>query len=159
MKPEDVEQVSKITEETMLDGWERHEMDYYPREALDFDISMQSAENLVESLNDETSFTFVADKKKSILGVVAGRLFVESGLARVEWIGVHPNCQRKGIGEALLRKVIRYCRDKGCHKLTLYTLPVTIPAINLYLKLGFFPEAYLSREWWNVDFIKMSKWL
>ncbi len=34
-----------------------------------------------------------------------------------------------------------------------------IPAINLYLKFGFVPEAFLRKEWWNVDFIKMSLWL
>jgi len=159
MEPGDIRQASKITEEIMLDSWERHEKDYYPREALDFDISMDSAQNLVEYLKVETNFAYVAEEGKAILGTTKGRIFGKSGLARLGWIGVHPDYQRKGIGKALLKRVIKYCRDKGCHKLTLYTLPVLIPAVNLYLKLGFVPEAYLHKEWWNVDFIKMSKWL
>jgi len=158
MKPKDAEQASKIIEETRLDSWQRHEKDYYPRKALDFDISMKSAKNLRESLKIEANFMYVADEARAILGVAIGRLIGKSGLATLGWIGVHPNHQRKGIGKALLIEVIRYCRDHGCHKLTLYTLPVLIPAVNLYLRLGFVPEAYLHKEWWNVDFIKMSKW-
>lgn len=159
MMPRDAEQASKITEETMLDSWQRHEKDHYPREALDFDISMQSAKNLEEALKIDTNFAYVADEKDTTLGIAKGRLFGKSGLAKLGWIGVHPDHQRKGIGKALLRRVITYCRDNGCHKLTLNTMPVLIPAINLYLKLGSVPEAYLHKEWWNVDFIKMSKWL
>lgn len=155
MKPRDAEQVSKITEEIMLDSWERHEKDYYPREALDFDISRQSASNLEEFLKVGTNFAYVADERGVVLGVASGRLFGKSGLATLGWIGIHPNHQRKGIGKALLKRVIRHCRDKRCHKLTLYTLPVLIPAINLYFGLGFVPEAYLHKEWWNVDFIKI----
>jgi hypothetical protein len=34
-----------------------------------------------------------------------------------------------------------------------------MPAVNLYMRLGFVPEAYLRREWWEVDFLKMSLWL
>jgi len=159
MKTRDAEQVSKITEEIMLDSWQRHERDYYPREALDFDISMKSAKNLEESLRIKTNFMYVAEEAEAILGVAIGRLIGKSGLAILGWIGVYPNHQRRGIGKALLEKAIKYCRDNGCHKLTLYTLPILIPAVNLYLKLGFVPEAYLHKEWWSVDFIKMSKWL
>ncbi len=159
MKPEDAAQASKITEEIMLDSWERHERGYYPREALDFDISRHTAQTLEESLKMEANFAFVADEGKTILGVTLGRRFEESGLAILRWIGVRPSHQGQGIGRALLKRVVTNCRDNGCHKLTLYTLPVLIPAINLYLRLGFVPEAYLRREWWSVDFIKMSKWL
>jgi len=81
------------------------------------------------------------------------------GLALLEWICVHPTHQGKGIGEAILKHFIEYCKQQKCHKITLYTLPVLIPALKLYLKLGFVPEAYLHKEWWGVDFIKMSKWL
>jgi len=82
----------------------------------------------------------------------------ESGLARLGWIGVHLTCEKNGIGKALLEKVIEHCRAESCYKVTLYTLPFLIPAINLYLKYGFVLEAYLLKEWWNVDFMKMSRW-
>jgi len=159
MNPSDVEQASKITKEVMLDSWERYERNYYPREALDFDISRHSAENYKESLRIEERFAFVAEEEGRIVGVVMGRIVGESGLATLGWIGVHPTYQRRGIGKALLETIINHCEAKGCHKITLYTMPVLIPAVNLYLKLGFVPEAYLHKEWWKTDFIKMSKWL
>lgn len=107
----------------------------------------------------ETNFTFVAEENNEIVGIADGTLVDKSGLSRPDWIDAHPTHQNKGIGKALLEKVIEHCRTKGCHKITLYTTPVLMPAVNLYLKQGFVPEAYLHKEWWNVDFIKMSKWL
>jgi len=148
-----------MTEEIMLDCWEKYEKDYYPKKALDFDISVHSPKYYQDSLKVETNFAFVVEEDNEIVGIANGRLVGKSGLARLGWIGVHPNHQNKRIGKALLKKVIEYCRAEGCHKITLYTTPVLIPAVNLYLKQGFVPEAYLRKEWWNVDFIKMSKWL
>jgi len=159
MRRVDTKQASKMTEEIMLDCWEKYEKDYYPKKALDFDISVHSPKCYQDSLKVETNFAFVAEEDTEIVGIANGRLVGESGLAILGWIGVHPNHQNKGIGKALLEKVIEHFRTEGCHKITLYTLPVLIPAVNLYLKHGFVPEAYLHKEWWKVDFIKMSKWL
>ena len=159
MEPSDAKQTSKMTKEIMLDCWEKYEKDYYPKKALDFDISVHSPKYYRDSLKVKTNFAFVAEENGEIVGIAMGRLVGESGLARLGWIGVHPTHQNTGIGKTLLEKVIEHCRSKGCHKITLYTLPVLIPAINLYLKYGFVPEAYLHKEWWNVDFTKMSKWL
>lgn len=159
MQPSDAKQASKMTKEIMLYTWEKHEKSYYPRKALDFDISVHSPKHYRDSLKVEMNFAFVAEGNGEIVGIAIGKLVGESGLARLGSIGVHPTHQNKGIGKALLEKVIEHCRAKGCHKITLYTLPVLIPAMNLYLKYSFVPEAYLRKEWWNVDFIKMSRWL
>lgn len=159
MQSGDAKKVSKMTKEIMLDCWEKYEKDYYPKKALDFDISVHSPKYYRDSLKVETNFVFIAEEDNKIVGVAKGMIIGESGLARLGWIGIHPTRQNLGIGKALLEKVIEHCRAKGCHKITLFTLPVLIPAVNLYLKCGFVPEAYLHKEWWNVDFIKMSKWL
>lgn len=87
----------------------------------------------------ETNFAFVADENSEIVGIADGRLIGEPGLARLGWIGVRPTHQNKGIEKALLEKVIEHCRAGDCHKITLYTLPVPIPAVNLYLKIWFCP--------------------
>lgn len=159
MQSGDAKKVSKMTKEIMLDCWEKYGKDYYPKKALDFDISVHSPKYYRDFLKVETNFVFIAEEDNKIVGVAKGMIIGESGLARLGWIGVHPTRQNLGIGKALLEKVIEHCRTKGCHKITLHTLPVLIPAVNLYLKCGFVPEAYLHKEWWNVGFIKMSKWL
>ncbi len=163
MKPEDAEESAKVSAEAMEDSWNRHERDYYPRKALEFDMSVHMSEKYIKGIQESNDFLFVGDENGKIVGVAVGTILrgyeKVGGLARLGWICVHPSRQGKGIGEALLNRVVEYCKQQKCHKITLYTLPVLVPAVNLYLKFGFVPEAYLHKEWWGIDFIKMSKWL
>jgi len=159
MRTEDVEEASRVLRETMLDSWERFEKNYYPRRALEFDINYNSPKTLEQRFADPQNFGFVAEENNVIVATALGRIIGESGLASLGWIGVDPHYQQRGIGKTLLQRVVEHCKSKGCHKIILYTLPVLIPAMNLYLKCGFVPEAYLHKEWWRVDFIKMSLWL
>ncbi|MFQ6074065.1 MAG: GNAT family N-acetyltransferase [Candidatus Bathyarchaeia archaeon] len=159
MRSEDVEEASKVICDAMRDSWKRYEKGYYPKRALEFDISTNSPQRLREKLAIPEKLLFVAEENETIVGVAFGEVIGESGLARLGWIGVHPKHQRRGIGKALLNEFVENCRQKRCHKVTLYTLPVLIPAMNLYLKCGFVPEAYLRREWWKADFVRMSLWL
>jgi ribosomal protein S18 acetylase RimI-like enzyme len=159
MVEKDAEQAYEITERIMVESWEEYEKGYYPREAVDFDISTHSGGHFASLIEADDGFAFVAEEEGRIVGVVAGKLFGVSGLARLGWLGVLPEFQGRGVGRQLLERAIADCRERGCHKITLYTLPVLIPAVNLYMKLGFVPEAFLRKEWWGVDFLKMSLWL
>jgi ribosomal protein S18 acetylase RimI-like enzyme len=159
MQPKDVEEASKVLCEVMRDAWERYEKGYYPKRALEFDMSINSPEHLRKKLANPQRLLLVAEENETIVGVAFGEITGESGLAKLGWIGVHPKHQRRGIGKALLEKFVKNCKQRKCHKVTLITLPILLPAMNLYLKCGFVPEAYLRREWWKVDFIKMSLWL
>ncbi|MEM3788353.1 MAG: GNAT family N-acetyltransferase [Candidatus Bathyarchaeia archaeon] len=163
MKVEDVVLAVKVSVDAMEDCWNRYEKDYYPKKALEFDKSLHTPENYVKRIRDDNELLFVAEDGGEIIGIATGRILQgyekEGGLAHLGWICVHPTHQSKGVGEAILKHFIEYCKQQKCHKITLYTLPVLISALKLYLKLGFVPEAYLHKEWWGVDFIKMSKWL
>jgi len=145
------------------DSWNRYEKDYYPRKALEFDLQQHNPENMKKTLEEPNSFRFVIEENGKIVGGASGTILrgndIEGGLVRLSSIYIHPSHQRKGLGRTLLNHFIEHCKQQKCHKITLYTLPVLIPAMNLYLKLGFVPEAYLRKEWWNIDFLKMSKWL
>jgi len=163
MRIEDAEESARVSAETMRDSWNRYERNYYPKKALDFDLSQHAAENYRKMTQGPHNFVFVAEEQGKIIGVATGNLLrgrgKVGGLAALSWIFVHPSQQRRGVGKALLKHVIEFCKQQECHKITLYTLPVLVPAINLYLRCGFVPEAYLRKEWWRVDFIKMSLWL
>jgi ribosomal protein S18 acetylase RimI-like enzyme len=159
MAQDDAARVAEITGIIMNDAWKRYEKGYYPRKAVDFDIASHSKEHFTESLRSADSISLVAEEEGRVVGVVSGRLIGLSGLARLGWLGVLPESQGRGIGRELLEGAIVQCRERGCHKITLYTLPVLLPAVNLYMKAGFVPESYLRREWWEVDFLKMSTWL
>jgi len=163
MRVEDAEESAKVARETMEDAWNRLERDYYPRKALEFDMSLLVPEKYTKGIQEPNDFHFIAEEDGRIVGVATGTILrgneTVGGLARLGGICVHPLYQGRGVGKALLNHVVDYCRKQKCHKITLYTLQVLIPALNLYLKLGFVPEAYLQKEWWGIDFIKMSKWL
>ena len=163
MSLEDIEDAVSIFVTSFEDSWNRHERDYYPRKALEFDFSRITPEYCKKRIQESNDFLFVAEENGKIAGAAIGGIQrgneKEGGLALLTCICVHPSHQRKGLGETLLNHVLEYCKQQRCHKITLYTLPVLLPAMNLYLKLGFVPEAYLRKEWWNIDYLKMSKWL
>ena len=159
MAPAAIEETARVTREILQDAWKKFERGFYPEVALDFDISRHSAEELLKDLETENRFCFVAEDGGRIVGLASGMWYGDAGMGRLGTLGVHPEYQRRGIGRALLNRAVEFCESKGCHKITLYTLPVLMPAVNLYMRTGFAPEAYLRREWWGVDFLKMSKWL
>ncbi|HEC95491.1 MAG TPA: GNAT family N-acetyltransferase [Euryarchaeota archaeon] len=157
-KISDTEEIVSCVRNVMREAWERYEKGYYPRKAIDFDLKYFNKERAEKMINSENTFLFIAEEDK-IIGVVHGILYGESGFGMIHWLGVEFEYQEKGIGKQLLEKVFEYCKKKKIHKISLYTFPVLRSAINLYLKTGFVPEAYLKKQWWGVDFIFMSKWL
>jgi GNAT superfamily N-acetyltransferase len=163
MSLEDVDDALRVFEASFEDAWNRYEKDYYPRRALDFDFQRYNPEDTRKRVQELNSFQFVIEENGKIVGGAFGTFLrgndKEGGVAMLSSIFIHPLHQRKGLGKTLLNHVVEYCKQQKCHKITLYTLPVLIPAMNLYLKLGSVPEAYLRKEWWNVDHLKMSKWL
>ncbi len=163
MNLEDVEDAVSVFVASFEDSWNRYERDYYPRKALEFDFSRITPEYCKKRIKESNDFLFVVEENGKIAGAAIGGIQrgneETGGLALLTCICIHPSHQRKGLGEALLNHVLEYCRKQKCHKITLYTLPVLLPAMNLYLKLGLVPEAYLRKEWWNIDHLKMSKWL
>ena len=73
MQQGDAKQASKMTKEIMLDCWTKCEKDYYPKKALNFDISVHSPKYYRDSLKLETNFTFVAEETNEIVGIANGR--------------------------------------------------------------------------------------
>lgn len=145
--------------------WEHYQEGSYPQRGLEFDLETHSPRFYSALVQAKDYYCFVAEAKEErgtigkLVGVALGRIAGASGFASLSWLGVHPQYQGKGIGEKLLRRVIAHCREIGCHKLSLHTLPALRPAIRLYLKMGFLPEAFLRRQWWGADFLLMSIWL
>jgi GNAT superfamily N-acetyltransferase len=75
-------------------------------------------------------------------------IILESGLAHLEELDVHPNHGRKGLGTKLVEEVFEWVKRRGYHALTLTTFrepPFNMP---FYRKLGF---AELPREDFTAD--------
>jgi ribosomal protein S18 acetylase RimI-like enzyme len=160
MNVADAQEAARVTAETMRKTWNLYEKGFYPKKALEFDISQLSSQNIAKMIERTHNFLFIAEEKGRIVGVAMGEILHghdnTGGLARLSWICVYPSKQHNGVGTALLNHVLEHCRKQKYHKITLYTLQVLSSALNLYFKTGFVPEAFLRKEWWKVDFIKMS---
>lgn len=63
----DIKQASKMTEEIMLDCWEKYEKDYYPKKALDFDISVHSPKYYRTSLSKKPTLRLLLRKMVGLL--------------------------------------------------------------------------------------------
>ena len=52
-------------------------------------------------------------------------------------VGVHPDYQRRGIGRAIIERLVEHARSCGLERLELYTMADNARAIALYQSLGF----------------------
>jgi len=68
------------------------------------------------------------------------------GLGRVEWVGVLPERRGQGLGRLVMSLVLHYLADSGFSRATLDTEAFRVPAVALYLSLGFVPVPRNSDE-------------
>lgn len=66
-------------------------------------------------------------------------------------IAVHPLYRGRGIGERLLRELIRRAQQRGARRMTLEVRASNTPAQNLYRKLGFFTQPGAIRKGYYTD--------
>lgn len=155
---EDAEEAAEATRDCMRDAWERWEKDYYPNEAMEFDLTPHSAEEYRKRIALPDAFIIVAKERGRIVGVCSGRVVGKGGVASLDWLGIAPESRKQGIGNQLLEAVEEHVKDSGCHKISLVTLPCLTDAVRLFFKRGWVPECNLTRHSWKVDFMVVSKW-
>lgn len=92
-------------------------------------------ESIASELENRLSLWLVAMEGERVAGYVGSQTVL--GEADMMNIAVHPDFRRKGIGEALVKKLIAELSQRGCHSLTLEVRVSNGPAKSLYGKLGF----------------------
>lgn len=155
-EPKDIWELSELSRKVLKDIWDHYLKDIYPEEALNHDINVHTPEYYTKLLESKDNFIFIAEDDGKIIGTCVGLIYGNSGLAHITWLCVHPEYRRRGAGTALLNTTIEYVKKRGCHKISLYTMPQLRPAIELYKKIGFIVEGVLRRHWWKVDFYVMG---
>lgn len=65
----------------------------------------------------------------------------------------------KGVGTQLFQAAEALAREKGSHKLVLYTSPKLPRTIAFYQKLGFEQEGFLKRHFYKEDMLLLTKQL
>ena len=62
------------------------------------------------------------------------------GVGYISDLAIHPDCQRRGLGEATMRWALAWFRQEGLRRAALTVSVDNGPAIALYRKLGFTPQ-------------------
>lgn len=86
--------------------------------------------------------TFVVTAGGAPVATASARLLPERypGSGYVHWVGAHADHRGKRLGRAVTVAVLHRFRELGCRDAVLETDPPRLPAIRLYLSLGFRPE-------------------
>jgi mycothiol synthase len=77
----------------------------------------------------------------------------EETLGYVHMVGVARECRGRGLGELVTLATLHWFRDHGFRRAMLHTDDWRVPAIGLYLKLGFEPvvfDEHHARRWAEV---------
>ena len=115
-------------------------------------------ENIRSLLANPDGILLVAEKDGEIIGNAQGRLN-RGGYGWLSFMGVSPDCRRRGVGRALLCSFIEESRKGGWTKVSLDTAPCLKPAIKLYTDMGFIPEGYMRNHMHGLDLIFYSLFL
>jgi ribosomal protein S18 acetylase RimI-like enzyme len=88
--------------------------------------------------------TYIKCGGEFLVGELEGRIIVmgalkpiSPGLAEVKRMRVHPDFQRRGLGQMMLSMLETRARELGFHRLILDTSTVQKAALNLYRKNGY----------------------
>jgi len=103
--------------------------------------------NLQELYKDRNSHFYLALQKNMIVGFVnfsiRKTILHQSPSALIDELIVSKKFRGKGIGESLVKKVVRHCQDLGYCELEVSTLISNNGAREFYRKCGFEEEALL----------------
>lgn len=108
-------------------------------EELAFPSPMLTANLAQEAMRTATAFRVLEERQS---GALVGSLVAERrppATGHIGYIAVHPDYQRRGLGEAMMRWALAWFRQEGLRRATLGVNLDNAPAIALYRKLGFVP--------------------
>ncbi len=116
------------------------------------DFSKESGDELTE--ND---FYFSVTEKNKLIGYMHIKItcnvgYLKDMILKIEY-------RNKGIGHKMLEFFERFSKEHKCHKMRIKTCPERNPAAyHLYKKFGFKEEATLKNDYFNKDWVILSKY-
>lgn len=127
MKKEDLDQVMGIEEKSFSDPWRK---------------SFFS-----QDIDNESALPLVARADEKVVGYICLWKILDE--IQISNIAVSPQLRRRGIGEKMLKRVLKMAEEKDTKRITLDVRVSNLPAINLYKKFGF-REAGRRKNYYRV---------
>jgi aminoglycoside 3-N-acetyltransferase I len=112
------------------------------REVFEHEDSEAPAEQYLKSLLEKSDFlALVATHKGEIVGGLTVYLlqgyYDTKPIAYIYDVGVRPDFQRKGVGQALIDFMLRYCKSNGIEEMYVAAEADDEPALGFYHKTNF----------------------
>jgi ribosomal protein S18 acetylase RimI-like enzyme len=144
--------------ECYLDVW-RSLKRILPDEYVDDQIERASTaafkDHMSSEISDTDSIILVAEEGTETVGIAWGNL-KEDGSAWLAFMGVSQEHRRRGVGRSLLTRFIEESRGRGSRKVSLDTDPRLVPAVELYLGMGFTSEGVVKNPY-GLELVVYSK--
>ncbi|HSV74452.1 MAG TPA: GNAT family N-acetyltransferase [Chthonomonadales bacterium] len=137
-----------LPSEALPDGWELREIRPGEEERLAVLLTAAFGDHWDEDVV-QRNLTRAADVEAVYVAVRGDRLCATASARRdgrfpqsgyVHWVCVDPNLRGLGLGRAVTVRVLRHFVASGCQDAVLETDDHRLPAIRLYLTMGFVPE-------------------
>lgn len=106
-----------------------------------------SEKSIASEVHNPLAYWLVAEDGGEILGYIGSQSVLDA--ADVMNLAVSPDHRRKGIGDKLIKALIRHLQENGVIALLLEVRVSNAPAISLYEKLGFVQVGRRPRYYTN----------
>jgi ribosomal protein S18 acetylase RimI-like enzyme len=125
------------------DNQSAKDLNYAGLKQMDPDTCWEGNEVADADYNDIENI-YINHRGDFLIGTVADEVVVTGAVkyltgtsAEIKRIRVRPDCQRKGYGEAMLKRLIERARELGYKKLRIDTMTTNTRAQQLFKKTGF----------------------
>ena len=108
---------------------------------------------VVEFEGSIVASTFASRMSSASVSPTTGKASEPTREGVLDYVATHPSHQGRGLGRATCTAVSRYLADQGCETVSLWTDDWRLPAIHLYLSLGYRPvmnRADMPERWAKV---------
>lgn len=150
LKPEDAVETEELFH-SILDNTFRKT---FPEKALLKYKKEWNEESIRLAAGNRDKIMLVAVYGDSMVGLLFGAQ-INGGVGSIIWVAVSPGMRGKGIGRKLCERAENDYREKGAHKVVLYT--ETESARDFYKKMGYAHEGTHPKHWWEIDHYCMGK--
>ncbi len=116
---------------------------------------MYPAEEVKRRLSDKDCIYLAGKEDDKIVAFLFA--WISDGVGNIHWVGVMPECRKKGYGDKLLEEAIKRFTAKGCYEAKLFTYPSEKVAYDLFQKHGFKETAFVDRRFFGVNIVLMVR--
>jgi len=111
--------------------------------------SFWGRKQMEKEIENKNAIYFCTEENGKTTGFIG--MWNIAGEGNITNIAVHPDYRKKGIGEALILKMIAYAKENRLIFLTLEVNEKNFPAYNLYKKCGFYESGRRKKYYDNKD--------